>query len=131
MNKRIKKKHLYMKLEDVCESIVETISVPDHSTLVMRIDTTKRLGNYSYKSEWNKLVRIIKYLKQSHDINVFMLPSIFEVAYSGRGNIPYDEIMKKLISEEGVPISTKSTAIVNGEVVSTDTTVPKDLKKEW
>ena len=129
MNKRIKKKHLYMKLEDVCESIVETLPVPDHSTLVMRIDTTKRLGNYSYKSEWNKLVRIIKYLKQSHDINVFTMPSIFEVAYSGRGNIPYDVIMEKLISEEGIPISTKNTAIVDGEEINLDVTVPKDLKR--
>lgn len=71
MNKRIKKNHLYMKLEDACESIVETIPVPDHSTLVME---------------------------------------------------------KLNILESGAHVTVKPT-IVDGQEISLDASVPKDLKR--
>ena len=101
MNKRIKKKQLYMKLEDVCESIVETIPVPDHSTLVMRLDATKMHANFGYKSEWNKLVRIVKALKRNHDIDVITVPAkMFDVIHA-EGRIPYDKLMEKINNLKG------------------------------
>lgn len=129
MKKRIKKKHLYMKLEDVCESIVETIPVPDHSTLVMRLDASKMHRNFGYKSEWNKLVRIMKSLKRNHDIDVVTVPAnMFDVVYSG-GRIPYAKLKEKLnILESGVPVTVKPT-IVDGQEISLDASVPKDLKR--
>ena len=96
MKKRIKKKHLYMKLEDVCESIVETIPVPDHSTLLMRLDPSKSYANFGFKSEWNKLVRITKVLKRNHDIDVVAVPTtMFDVVHV-EGRIPYDKLMEKI-----------------------------------
>lgn len=128
MKKRIKKKHLYLKLEDVCESIVETIPVPDHSTLVMRLDHTKMHANFGFKSEWNKLVRIVKSLKRNHDIDVVTMPAnMFDIVYSG-GRIPYDKLNEAInILESGVPIV--KPAIVDGQEISLDASVPKDLKR--
>lgn len=106
MNKRIKKKQLYMKLEDLCEIIVETIPVPDHSTLLMRLDATKMHRNFGYKSEWNKLVRIVKSLKRNHDIDVVTVPAnMFDVVYTGP-KMPYAKLKEKInILESGVPIT--------------------------
>lgn len=101
MNKRTKKKHLYMKLEDVCESIVETIPVPDHSTLLMRLDSTKMHKNFGYKSEWNKLVRITKSLKRNHDIDVVTIPTtMFDVVHV-EGRMPFTELMEKINDLKG------------------------------
>lgn len=129
MKKRIKKKHLYMKLEDVCESIVETIPVPDHSTLVMRLDASKMYADYGYKSQWNKFVRIMKSLKRNHDIDVVTVPAnMFDVVYA-EGRIPYAKLKEKLnILESGVPVTVKPT-IVDGQEISLDASVPKDLKR--
>lgn len=129
MKKRIKKKHLYMKLEDVCESIVETIPVPDHSTLVMRLDASKMHRNFGYKSEWNKLVRISKSLKRNHDIDVVTVPAnMFDVVYA-EGRIPYAKLKEKInILESGTPVTVKPT-IVDGQEISLDASVPKDLKR--
>lgn len=128
MKKRIKKKHLYMKLEDVCESIVETIPVPDHSTLVMRLDTSKSFANFGYKSEWNKLVRIMKSLKRNHDIDVVTVPAnMFDVVYA-EGRIPYAKLKEKSTLESGAPVTVKP-AIVDGQEISLDASVPKDLKR--
>ena len=85
-----------MKLEDVCESIVETIPVPDHSTLLMRLDPSKSHVNFGYKSEWNKFIRITKALKRNHDIDVVAVSAnIFDVVYTGP-RIPYDKLMEKI-----------------------------------
>lgn len=129
MNKRIKNKHLYMKLEDVCESIVETIPVPDHSTLVMRLAASKMHRNFGYKSEWNKFVRIMKSLKRNHDIDVVTVPAnMFDVVYA-EGKIPYLKLKEKLnILESGVPVTVKP-AIIDGQEISLDASVPKDLKR--
>jgi uncharacterized protein YfeS len=129
MKKRIKKKQLYMKLEDVCESIVETIPVPDHSTLVMRLAHTKMHANFGFKSEWNKLVRIAKSLKRNHDIDVVTVPAnMFDVVYSG-GRIPHDKLMEKIkILESGAPVVVKPV-IVDGQEISLDASVQKDLKR--
>ena len=95
-----------MKLEDLCEIIVETIPVPDHSTLLMRLDSTKMHRNFGYKSEWNKLARIMKALKRNHDIDVFTVPAnMFDVVYAGP-KMPYDKLMEKIDTlESGVPIT--------------------------
>ena len=107
MKKRIKKKHLYMKLEDVCESIVETIPVPDHSTLLMRLDPSKSYANFGYKSEWNKLVRIAKSLKRNHDIDMVTVPvPMLDVVYTGP-RIPYDKLMEKINIVEAGEIKIK------------------------
>lgn len=129
MKKRIKKKQLYMKLEDVCESIVETIPVPDHSTLLMRLDASKMHKNFGYKSEWNKLVRIMKSLKRNHDIDVVTIPtSMFDVVQV-EGRVPYTKLKEKInILESGTPVTVKPT-IVDGQEISLDASVPKDLKR--
>jgi uncharacterized protein YfeS len=128
MKKRIKKKHLYMKLEDVCESIVETIPVPDHSTLLMRLDPRKSYANYGFKSEWNKLVRITKVLKRNHDIDVVTVPTTVFDAVQVEDRIPHDKLMEKInIVECGKPV-VKPT-IVDGQEISLDASVPKDLKR--
>ena len=128
MNKRIKKKQLYMKLEDLCEIIVETIPVPDHSTLLMRLDSTKMHASFGYKSGWNKLVRIMKTLKRNHDIDVFTVPAnMLDVVYTGP-KMPYDKLVEKInILESGKPII--KPAIVDGQEISLDASVPKDLKR--
>lgn len=129
MKKRIKKKHLYMKLEDVCESIVETIPVPDHSTLLMRIDPYKSYANYGFKSEWNKLVRIAKSLKRNHDIDVVAVPTTVFDAVQVEGRMPYTKVKEKInILESGAPVTVKPT-IVDGQEISLDASVPKDLKR--
>ena len=129
MNKRIKKKQLYMKLEDVSESIVETIPVPDHSTLLMRLDPSKSYANYGYKSAWNKFVRIAKSLKRNHDIDVVAVPApMLDVVYAGP-RISHDKLMEKIDMLERGKITTKNTAIVDGQEISLDATVPKDLKR--
>lgn len=129
MKKRIKKKQLYMKLEDVCESIVETIPVPDHSTLIMRLDPSKSYANYGFKSEWNKFIRIVKSLKRNHDIEVVAVSAnIFDVVYAGP-RMPYDKIMEKINTlESGKPVVVKP-AVVDGQEISLDASVPKDLKR--
>lgn len=101
MKKRIKKKQLYMKLEDVCESIVETIPVPDHSTLLMRLDPSKMHKNFGYKSEWNKFIRIAKSLKRNHDIDVVTVPTTVFDAVQVEGRIPYDKLMEKINDLKG------------------------------
>jgi len=129
MKKRIKKKQLYMKLEDVCESIVETIPVPDHSTLLMRLDPSKSYANYGFKSEWNKLVRITKVLKRNHDIDVVAVPTtMFDVVHV-EGRIPFTKLMEKINTlESGAPVVVKP-AVVDGQEISLDASVPKDLKR--
>lgn len=129
MKKRIKKKQLYMKLEDVCESIVETIPVPDHSTLLMRLDPSKSYANYGYKSEWNKFIRIAKSLKRNHDIDVVTVPApMLDVVYTGP-RIPYNKLMEKIkMLESGAPVVVKPV-VVDGQEISLDASVPKDLKR--
>lgn len=129
MKKRIKKKHLYMKLEDVCESIVETIPVPDHSTLLMRLDASKMHKNFGYKSEWNRLVRIMKSLKRNHDIDVVTIPTTMFDVVQVEGRVPYAKLKEKInILESGAPVTVKPT-IVDGQEISLDASVPKDLKR--
>lgn len=129
MNKRIKKKQLYMKLEDVCESIVETIPVPDHSTLVMRLDHTKMHKNFGYKSGWNRLVRIAKSLKRNHDIDVVTVPANMFDVVCVEGRIPYVKLKEAInIRELDAPVVVKPT-IVDGQEISLDASVPKDLKR--
>ena len=129
MNKRIKKKQLYMKLEDVCESIVETIPVPDHSTLVMRLDPSRGFANYGYKSEWNKFIRITKSLKRNHDIEVVAVSAnMFDIVCTG-DRMTYDKIMEKIDMLEHGKITTKNTAVIDGQEISLDASVPKDLKR--
>ena len=117
-----------MKLEDVCESIVETIPVPDHSTLVMRLDPSKMHANFGFKSEWNKLVRIRKSLKRNHDIDVFTVPAnMFDVVHV-EGRMPYAKLKEKLnILVPGKPVI--KPVIVDGQEISLDASVPKDLKR--
>lgn len=129
MKKRIKKKHLYMKLEDVCESVVETIPVPDHSTLLMRLDASKMHKNFGYKSEWNRLVRIMKSLKRNHDIDVVTIPTTMFDVVQVEGRVPYAKLKEKInILESGAPVTVKPT-IVDGQEISLDASVPKDLKR--
>jgi hypothetical protein len=118
-----------MKLEDVCESIVETIPVPDHSTLLMRLDPSKSYANYGFKSEWNKLVRITKVLKRNHDIDVVAVPTtMFDVVHV-EGRIPFTKLMEKINTlESGAPVVVKP-AVVDGQEISLDASVPKDLKR--
>lgn len=117
-----------MKLEDVCESIVETIPVPDHSTLLMRLDSTKMHENFGYKAGWNKLVKIIKTLKRNHDIDVVTVPAnMFDVVYSGR-KIPYDKLKEAIDTMyPGKPVV--KPVIIDGQEISLDASVPKDLKR--
>lgn len=129
MNKRIKKKQLYMKLEDVCESIVETIPVPDHSTLVMRLDPSKMHKNFGYKAEWNKFIRIAKSLKRNHDIDVVTVAAnMIDVVYTGP-KIPHDKLMEKINTLEMEYKPVVKPVIVDGQEISLDASVPKDLKR--
>lgn len=118
-----------MKLEDLCEIIVETIPVPDHSTLLMRLDSTKMHASFGYKSGWNKLVKIMKTLKRNHDIDVVTVPAnMFDVVYTGP-KMPYDKLKEKIDTlESNKPIIIKS-AMVDGQEISLDASVPKDLKR--
>lgn len=118
-----------MKLEDVCESIVETIPVPDHSTLIMRLDASKMHRNFGYKSEWNKLVRIVKSLKRNHDIDVVTIPTTMFDVVQVEGRVPYAKLKEKInILESGAPVVVKP-AVVDGQEISLDASVPKDLKR--
>jgi uncharacterized protein YfeS len=86
-------------------------------------------ANFGFKSEWNKLVRIAKSLKRNHDIDVVTVPAnMFDVVYSG-GRIPHDKLMEKIkILESGAPVVVKPV-IVDGQEISLDASVPKDLKR--
>jgi hypothetical protein len=53
---------------------------------------------------------------------------MFDVVYSG-GRIPHDKLMEKIkILESGAPVVVKP-AVVDGQEISLDASVPKDLKR--
>lgn len=70
MNKRIKKKQLYMKLEDVCDGIVKTLSVKNHSTIIFTVDPKKMC---MYKGIQDRFRMIIDKLKNEHDITAIVV----------------------------------------------------------
>lgn len=107
MNKRIKKKKQHLKIEDVCQGIVERMTLKDHSTIMFEIDCSKvQCGD-------TMLIEIImKILKEDHDIDSVLVPKSEGINIAECGKV-----------------STKSTTIVDGQEISLDASVPKDLKR--
>ena len=109
MNKRIKKKikkQQHLRIEDVCNGIVERMTLKDHSTIMFEIDC------YKVKRGDTMLIdMVMKHLKEDHDIDSVLVPKSDGINIVECGKI-----------------TTKNTAIVDGQEISLDATVPKDLK---
>ena len=68
MNKRIKKKKVHLKITDICEGISEMMSVENHSTIFIKVNT-KKMKN---KNEMKLLQIIMNTLKRDHDITAIV-----------------------------------------------------------
>lgn len=106
MNKRIKKKKQHLKIEDVCQGIVERMTLKDHSTIMFEIDCSK-----VQRGDTMLIELIIRQLKEDHDIDSVLVPKSDGINIVECGKV-----------------STKST-IVDGQEISLDASVPKDLKR--
>ena len=106
MNKRIKKKKQHLKIEDVCQGIVERMTLKDHSTIMFEIDCSK-----VQRGDTMLIELITKHLKEDYDIDSVLVPKSDGISIVECGKV-----------------STKSI-IVDGQEISLDASVPKDLKR--
>lgn len=106
MKKRIKKKKQHLKIEDVCQGIVERMTLKDNSTIMFEIDCNK-----VRRADTILIELVMKHLKEDHDIDSVLVPKS-----DGINIVECDKV------------STKST-IVDGQEISLDASVPKDLKR--
>lgn len=107
MKKRIKKKKQHLKIEDVCQGIVERMTLKDHSTIMFEIDCSK-----VQRGDTMLIEMVTKHLKEDHDIDSVLVPKSEGINIVECGKV-----------------STKSTTIVDGQEISLDASVPKDLKR--
>lgn len=106
MNKRIKKKKQHLKIEDVCQGIVERMTLKDHSTIMFEIDCSK-----VQRGDTMLIDLVIRQLKEDHDIDSVLVPKSDGINIL----VPGKPVIKPVI--------------VDGQEISLDASVPKDLKR--
>ena len=76
MNKRIKKKYRDLQLDELCDSIVDTMTIKKGTVLIMRIDPDV-INKYGPKIANHTIKSVIDHFKRLYDIDVVVAPKNF------------------------------------------------------